>query len=572
MQQSKVAILIVGAGPVGLTVANTLVKSGVTSFRLADRAPDVGTESRAVNLWARTQEVLHAVGARDRIARDAVAGRARVLFAYGEPIGEASLALAPSPFPAVLTMGQAEIQRRLQDHLADVGHAVEYGTELVELEQDESEAVATLRHADGTLESVRCQYLVAADGGRSTARRLLDVHLEPIDIPAARMHQIDAKVSWSLSSDTGYWYAFLLPNGQAGVIPMPHGYVRVYSALRVEDALPDRDPTLEEMTELLRRLTGDPTAELSDPTWYGHGGLTSGLAPAFQFGRVLLAGDAAHKVIPVGAQGMNTGIQDAFNLGWKLAAVIRQQAPESLIGTYSTERRPIREQLAQEQSESFHRIVHPTPEQIEATKEMARQAVAAHRSTDLPKRDVNGLDIAYPHSSLSTDLLGDEGLAAGQRVPDVRLLDVSRGREMGHVFDVVYAGGWSVLAFDGGVREQSAAALGAVEHLTYARPSLTGRAVLGCRKAGTLVEPGDAAFLDLEQRAHRAFKVTEPTLFLVRPDGYVGFRARLDDLEAARAYLDGVLQRTAAGRSTHAVQEPGHAPSSAARPTAASSY
>lgn len=547
MERSEVAVLVVGAGPVGLTVANTLVKFGVTSFRLIDRAPDVGTDSRGVNIWARTQEVLHALGVRDRIAKDAVVARARVLFAYGEPIGDAALNVAPSPFPAALTMGQAEIQGHLHDHLVQAGHPAEFGTELVELRQDESGAGATLRHADGAVEFLRCRYVVAADGGRSTVRRALGVHLEPIDIPAARIHQIDAKLSWSLTSDPGYWYMFLLPNGQGGIAPLPRGYTRVFAALRAEDALPDRDPTVEEMAELLRQFTGDPTVELSDPIWYGHGGLTSGLAPAFQFGRVLLAGDAAHKVIPVGAQGMNTGIQDAFNLGWKLAAVVQQLSPETLIDTYAEERRPIREQLAREQSESFHRIFHPTPEQIEATKEMARQVVSTNRSTDLPKRDLNGLDIAYPQSSLSTDLLGDDGLAAGQRVPDVRLVDLSRGRQMANAFDLVYSGGWSVLAFDGGSKERSAAALDAVAHLRRARPNLAGRAVFGCSEAGAVANPGDDVYLDVERRAHRAFRVTEPTLFLVRPDGHVGFRAPLDDLDVANAYLDQVLHAATAG-------------------------
>jgi 2-polyprenyl-6-methoxyphenol hydroxylase-like FAD-dependent oxidoreductase len=551
-------VLVVGAGPVGLTLANDLVRYGVGT-RLVERHEGLGSHSRAVNVWARTQEVLAAIGVRDEIEHHAISTKTLTVYIYGRLVGQMSFSKAPSPYPEVLSIAQWSVQNILAQTLEERGLDVEYGSEVVAVREEGDHVAVTVR-CGGEDRIIRARYVAACDGGRSTIREQLGVGLEEMDLPRAVILQIDARLDWSRSKDPSNWYMFTIPGGgQGGVVPLPDRYFRVF-VCKHEGSLPNRRPEVEEMQGYLREMSGDRSVRLWDPVWSGHGTLQAGIAASFRYGRVLLVGDSGHMTIPVGAQGMNTGMQDAFNLGWKLAAVLDGTSPESLMDTYSVERQAVRRALAQEQADSFFRLMQPTPRQQLQTRLLAPVLVRVGRMNDLPRRDFNGLDIAYPDSPLTEDRVRGEhfakrGLKAGSRAPDATVVDAAQGRRTVRLFDLIYSGGWTLLAFDAAqnhaVRFRMETVVGGV---LSAFPGLQTRLVLAHPDSADQVVDGASALFDLDEQAHRRFKVREPLLFLIRPDGYVGFRAPLEDVRALLAYLRRVLSVAAPPTTERSVQ------------------
>ncbi|MEU9079103.1 FAD-dependent monooxygenase [Kitasatospora sp. NPDC048538] len=322
-------VLVVGAGPTGLTAANELLLAGVATV-LVDRLPERSPLSRAGGVQTRTLEALDQRGLLEPLlaSGDHPAGTGH--FA-GIPAPTGFSAHARQPWRAV---PQAVLEGFLEEHLASRGLVVRRGHELVGLAQDADAVTATF--ADGR--TVRARYLVAADGGHSTVRSLLkaafpgragtatavaaDVRLSGADLPAPHTRGAD-----------GHWAA-VFPLGTDG-LGRPLRRLALGGPGR---SLPRDVPvTEEEVREGLRAVFGDAVALLE--LCYARRITNAARQVArYRHGRVLLAGDAAHVHLPFGAQGMNTGMQDAFNLGWKLAAVVRGRAPRHLLDTYHTER------------------------------------------------------------------------------------------------------------------------------------------------------------------------------------------------------------------------------------------
>jgi 2-polyprenyl-6-methoxyphenol hydroxylase-like FAD-dependent oxidoreductase len=332
-------VLVVGAGPTGLTLAAQLRALGAT-VRIVDRQLDRVQESRALGVQPRTLEVLRGLGlANELIGRgnDAVwvqlhaGGRVVRLRLFG-------LGLDDSAYPFLLLVSQAETEQVLGDHLASGGVLVERGVELVGFGADPDAVACVLGHRDGRSEQVRARYVVGCDGARSTVRRsakiafqggaypqtfaLADLEVEPLDRDAA--------------------HAFLAEEGI--VLFFPLGRPASWRMLAMHPSLQGRrepaQPSLEELQALADAMT-DGGVRLRDPVWRTYFGLQHRHATRYRDGRLFLAGDAAHVHSPAGAQGMNTGIQDAWNLGWKIALVSRGIAEEALLDTYDTERRPV---------------------------------------------------------------------------------------------------------------------------------------------------------------------------------------------------------------------------------------
>ncbi|MFB9906919.1 FAD-dependent monooxygenase [Allokutzneria oryzae] len=325
-----VQVLIAGAGPTGLTLAIDLVRRGVT-VRIVDKAATHFVGSRGKGLQPRTQEVLFDLGVLDDVL---AAGRPypllRVHTAEGatdRSMGEPGEAGEAEPW----MLGQGELEAILRAKLAEHGVRVELGTELTDFTQDAGGVTAVV---DG--ERVRAAYLVGADGGHSFVRKHLGVGFVGQPVEAVRM--IIADVT-SRGLDRDRWHIW--PQAQPamiGMCPLPGGEDRFQlMAGIVEDA-----PELTEATlrALLHERTGRTDITLTDPTWTSVYRANMRMVDSYQVGRVLLAGDAAHVHPPTGGQGLNTGVQDAYNLGWKLAAVLTG-APEELLETYEEERLPI---------------------------------------------------------------------------------------------------------------------------------------------------------------------------------------------------------------------------------------
>jgi 2-polyprenyl-6-methoxyphenol hydroxylase-like FAD-dependent oxidoreductase len=328
-------VLIVGGGPTGLATAITCCRFGVKP-RIVERLAQPSGVSKALVVWAASLEAFEAMGVVEqflaqgrRIERVRFGDGARELacIATGEGVD--------SPYPHPILLPQSATEALLAARLGALGGAIERDCELVALTQDAEGVSATLRHADGREEQVRARYLVGCDGARSTVRHALGIdfagHTE-----AETFLLCDARIEGTLdpAAICIWWHG----GGTIALFPVIGDVWRVFANRASADETP---PTLAEMQDLVTRH-GPPGLTLRDPSWLAAFRINDRIAERYRVARCFLAGDAAHIHSPAGGQGMNTGLQDGVNLGWKLAYALQGAGdPEMLLSSYEPERRPI---------------------------------------------------------------------------------------------------------------------------------------------------------------------------------------------------------------------------------------
>ncbi|MDG3015251.1 FAD-dependent oxidoreductase [Speluncibacter jeojiensis] len=495
-------VLVVGAGPTGVTLAIDLARRGVPVC-IIDRAPAPFAGSRGKGLTARTLEAFDDFGIVGEILALGHRGLPHRVTVRGEVVSDAdpSAGLSDSadrPYAVGPIIPQFHTEQVLRNCLADHGIHVEYGAEVVAVEQDGGGVTAHL--ADGT--AIDSQYLVGCDGGGSAVRKALGVGFDGQGGFQAMLIG-DVEVT-GLTPDR--WYQWTDPDrGFLALCPFRRTPVWQLQAVPFADfgeggTLPE--PSLDYFQRLADDLTGQPGIRLSNPTWMSTWRVNVRMAERFRVGNVFLAGDAAHVHPPTGGLGMNTGIQDSYNLGWKLAAVLGGGDP-ALLDTYEEERRPIAAWTLGFSTDGLDRV---TGDFADGTP----RGIAAHGAD----REQLGLD--YRFGSLATDLARVSTVHAGDRAPDapcrdpfgdpVRLFDVFRGPQV------------TVLGFGGAPVV-----------------SLAGRHVVIAR-VGTAPGP-DVDLVDDYGCARAAYGVDGDAIVVVRPDGYIGMTAAADQIEEVRAYL-----------------------------------
>jgi len=339
MSGNEAEVLIVGAGPTGLSLAITLRRYGV-AVRLIDRTSQPTAVSKALALWSASLEALQGMGVVDHFIRE---GQRLNALCVGE--GDRRLATLSvgegidSAFPFPLLLPQSRTEQLLTARLGELGVAIERNVELVGLAQDDSGVTATLRHADGRSETVTTQYLAGCDGARSAVRQTLGIDFEGYTEPQTFL-LADVKIDGG-ELDHRSIYLWWHDGGTIAMFPFGQEVWRIFSMRGADSPKGDEPATLEEVQHCVERY-GPHGLRLRDPSWLSIFRINERLAAHYRVGRCFIAGDAAHIHSPAGGQGMNTGIQDAVNLGWKLAYVLKGVGnAELLLDSYEAERRPI---------------------------------------------------------------------------------------------------------------------------------------------------------------------------------------------------------------------------------------
>lgn len=328
-------VLVVGAGPVGLVLACELLRRGI-DVRVVDRRTQAPAHSRAAILWPRQLELLRRTGVTPALLERGHRVDTVAFWSEGRRKARVRLdALPDALYPFALTISQTDTEQVLAARVVELGGRVETGTELLTLTHpgaDDGGPHVSLRGPGGDVTYERFDWVVGADGAHSTVRRLLDVPFAAA--PAGIAFGIcDAPVEGAPSDRTVHY--FWSGAGAIGLAPLRAGVFRIAMSLPSAD---DGPPPRELFQRLLdERAPGSGT--VGEPEWTAAFAVRFGTAEAFRRGRCFLVGDAAHIMSPAGGQGMNTGVQDAVNLGWKLAAVVHGEAPDALLDTYETERR-----------------------------------------------------------------------------------------------------------------------------------------------------------------------------------------------------------------------------------------
>jgi 2-polyprenyl-6-methoxyphenol hydroxylase-like FAD-dependent oxidoreductase len=333
--------LIVGAGPVGLTMAAELARYGVP-VRIVDKAAQRTDKSKALVLWSRTLELLDRAGCAEAFVSAGHKVDGANIIAGGKPIGHIGIATVESLYRYALMLPQSDTERLLEAHLGRFGVTVERQVELTSFSNDDSGVEAVLRHGDGRAETIRTEWLIGCDGAHSTVRHTLALPFEG-DTLQSDWILADVHMTGFPFPDTEiatYWHQ----DGVLVVFPISPGRFRVVADVGVADGHEPETPTLDQVQAVLSRR-GPGGLVVSDPIWLSGFRINERKVGDYRSGRVFLAGDAAHVHSPAGGQGMNTGMQDAFNLAWKLAMVCRGGRSAVMLDSYSVERSEVGRQV-----------------------------------------------------------------------------------------------------------------------------------------------------------------------------------------------------------------------------------
>jgi 2-polyprenyl-6-methoxyphenol hydroxylase-like FAD-dependent oxidoreductase len=332
---SDVDVVVVGAGPTGLALAGELALAGI-GCRILERRTDQPNITRAFAVHARTLELLDARGLADPLVSQGI----QIPSVAPTPGATLDLTTLASRFPMVLIVPQSGTETLLERQARELGVEVSYGSHLVGLEQDADGVRLVVDGPSGRV-STRASYVVGADGAHSTVRRLLGVEFvgaryeTHIMLADVTLDHPPAETLFGASN----------ANGLVLFVPFGDGWFRAISWDRTRERVALDEPlTRQELRESFLRIAGDDYG-MGEPRWRTRFLSERRQARDYRVGRVFLAGDAAHVHSPVGGQGMNTGIQDAVNLGWKLAATVRGWAPPGLLDTYQAERHPVGAQV-----------------------------------------------------------------------------------------------------------------------------------------------------------------------------------------------------------------------------------
>jgi 2-polyprenyl-6-methoxyphenol hydroxylase-like FAD-dependent oxidoreductase len=523
-------VLVVGAGPTGLTLAAQLHALGAR-VRIIDRNLDRAHESRALAVQPRTLEVLRGLGiAQTLVERGNDAARLQIHAGKRVvPVRLFDVGLEDTAFRFLLLVSQAETEAVLNEHLVERGLVVERGTELVAFEQGERKVDCTLRRANGSTEGLHARYVVGCDGAHSSVRRDAGIPFEGAAYPQTFV-LADLEVDGGLAKEAAH--AFLGPQGVLFFFPLATPATWRMLGIRPTEAneqgrTEGTQPSLEELQEIADAFTGR-SVRLRDPVWKTYFRLHHRHAARYRAGRIFLAGDAAHVHSPAGGQGMNTGIQDAWNLGWKLALVAQGIADDGLLDTYEAERQPIGRLVlrftdrATSIATSQSTIVRLLRTQI--APRLAPLVLRFAKGRAYGFRTVSQLGIHYRRSPAVHE--GEPALRrgpkAGDRLPDARVRRNGQDAWLQEalappVFHVLLCGARE--AWD---RDQLAA---------LHRPD-------GLVTVHRLArEAAPDVLHDVNGQAFARLGIDHAAQYVVRPDGYIGYRCGHTDLRGAERYL-----------------------------------
>jgi 4,5-epoxidase len=535
-------VLIVGAGPTGLVLAGQLARLGV-SFRIIDKNLHPSTTSKAIGLQYRVAEVLDWMGLTDEFRRRSVSVTAGVsCYVKGTKLltlrpGRLNARVGRDAFvPRPLIIPQSETESILGESLRDHGGRVEWGTGFVDFNEVAGGVVSRLQHADGTASVVQSKFLVSCEGAHSLIRKQAGFSFDGKTYPM-NFFMADVELDWHYSRDEVH--AWMHPDGVFAAMPMPgHNRWRLMIDSGKDIGNGPAQVNLELVQEILTQRTGSPHTRAVNPTWLTEFKINCRMVNRFRKGRVFLAGDAAHIHSPSGGQGIVTGVQDAYNLAWKLGAILRDGAPDRLLDTYGEERLPAAREVL--------RTTDRTTNVFFATKTLSRllrdyvilPVLRLPFMQERLVREMSQLDKNYRASSLSAHedrrvfKMGVR-VRAGDRTPDVVLADPAT-RDRMSLFHLL--GRCGLVALVGSKRRAAGRTSGLIEALGR----LGVHAFALTPAAGVPLPDKTPCLVDVHGDFRRLYGARGEFIYLIRPDGHVGlFQCPIDE-DALKTYLTSV--------------------------------
>ena len=514
-------VIIVGAGPTGLSLACQFARYGF-DFVVIEKGDGVTLYSKALGVHARTLEIYEQLGlAQTAVEQGTIAGKVRLL-EKGEIVGEVDLSNIGeglSAFPFMLVLEQSENELLLYKYLQDHGRDVVWQTELQTFSQDETGVTARVKNSAGELQTITGKYLVGCDGPRSPVRHALGLSFEGSTFERT-FYVADVEIDWKFSHDA--LHGCLARNAVVAFFPM-----RGEKRWRIVGAFPpefakDEGEVLYEEIEARIKEEAELDLEITKVYWFSTYKVHTRHVEKFSSGRCFLAGDAAHIHTPAGGQGMNTGIQDAYNLAWKLALVLKGAAAARILDTYNEERLPNARRLLQTTDRMFN-LAAGTDWFVNLIRTTIFPPLAKFiLSIDAVKKKffpmISQIGITYRDSSLSVhDGDSEFEVKAGDRLPYFLIAGKS-------VYDKLRAPKFHLLTFSG-------------DHSDYAGDYRQATDVIGTRYADLL----DQYAMPLYPQAGEIFGTDQPFQVLLRPDNYIAFISKETSSSGLDVYLKEII-------------------------------
>lgn len=509
----KTHVLIVGAGPTGLSLACQFIRYGI-DFVIVDKNEGVTPYSKALGVHARTLEIYEQLGLAEKaVMQGTIAGKVRMI-AGGKVRGEANLSKLGqglSPYPYMLVLEQSKNERLLYEYMQAHGKDVHWQTELESFSQTAAQVTAQVKTASGESNTIEADYLVGCDGPKSPVRHALGLSFSGSTLERL-FYVADVQIDWQFSHDA--LHVCLARNSGIAFFPMPgENRYRIVGAFPEDFAKDEGEILYEEIEQRIKAEAGI-ALDISQVNWFSTYKVHTRHVEKFSAGRCFLAGDSAHIHTPAGGQGMNTGIQDAYNLAWKLAFVLRGNADAKLLETYNEERLPNAKRLLKTTDRMFNLVSSPSW-LLSFMRTVVVPPLAKHilelkgvRTRFFPF--ISQIGISYRKSSLSRHG-ADESFAvkAGDRMPYFLIDDAS-------IYDRLHKPAFHLILF--------------ADEDDPLQPDMD---ELQNRYSGLL----DCHVVSLSWQILDIFGTDHPFVVLLRPDNHIALIAPAQAMDEAKDYL-----------------------------------
>jgi len=504
-------VLIVGAGPTGLTLANELARQHIP-FRIIDKMIAPTTLSKAIALQARTLELLERFpGVVEKLLQQGLKLNGGKIFSQGQALTQVDIRPLKSRYPFVLSLPQYDTENVLRDNLVALGYQVELQTELlsIEINQDQS-ILALIRYPDGREEKIQVAYLAACDGARSTLRKQLNLPFKGSTFNDSYFMLADVTLNKPMASDH---VEVFLENG-AIVACFPLSNTRFRFIVEQPKSTKTTALNVTDLQKLLQAMIA-PDLEIRESFWFSEFNVNQRKVMHYQMGHLFFLGDAAHIHSPIGGQGMNTGMQDAINLGWKLSAVLKSWAKETLLNTYDEERNRVGEKLLRATDIATRMVMLKNSFAITLRNFFIKHLTRLSKIQQLIINNLAELSINYRKSFLSKENFpATHAFHAGDRWPYTARLSCD-------VFNLIVVNG------------------SAECYQRLSENLLPFQSQLQCFQAeSSALEK--LIPITLGKEIMTSTKTAE--IYLIRPDFYVGYCASPLDIEGLVNYLTGIIR------------------------------
>ncbi|MEM8844463.1 MAG: FAD-dependent monooxygenase [Pseudomonadota bacterium] len=527
-------VLVVGGRTTGLMMALELARRGIPT-RCIDKSPGIDPHVRANLLHSRSLEIFQSLGIAEQVTKGSIEEKGYVFYRDRELIGECLHSPIDSPFPYGLSQSQAHVEATLEKSLNSLNIKVERQVSLTSIDQDSNGLSVCMQHYDGSEEISRHQWLVACDGAHSTVRHLAGVNF-PGEGDDVEYILGDIVMTGDKELEGCKGHVFFHDNGELFVFTrLPGNRQFIVATLQGGTSL-DREPTLEDLQSIVSERAG--SYNLSDPQWLGRFKINYRIASQYRTDRIFLAGDAAHVHSLLAGIGMNTGIQDAYNLGWKLALVASHQASVDILDTYEEERKFIAEDVL-----NMTHGITDTMESYPGLTQGERDKLISHLFVPEAERlnaarHLQEVDIDYSKSKISlvTDDTFSGGPAAGSQAPDAEGLIVAG--DTTSYFRLPADKQFRLLLFCNDINEPLSVLVKqaldkSMRFATWLKPYII---VLEQNQAFTDFEKDYAVVIDQQGLMHQKYAAHSSCIYLIRPDGYVAYRSF--EIKSVYKYFD----------------------------------